>query len=363
MKSFFYLLFLIALFLACNTNQKINSKEKTPEKVGLLIHEFSKTFRGFFTNYKFEKENGSLNLVLKDSILTGDFVFDSDCKGFSLKGKLLPNNKFEINDGDLFFEGEFKDSMHFNGQCTEKKMKQFTFVLEQKDIILFKIETSQSEIQNSEHLVDGNSSRLTTNITTVVNAPTLIENKINQTLLTAALKQRFDLDGKIPKTKKEIQAKLQGQLNIEEGDGFDQEINVSYLKRYDDIACFSVGGNFYAFGTPHPSASLEFFNFKLSNGELIHLSDLLNKGEKGKLNKIAEKILYKNYGKDMWDFENGEFELNDNFEISKKGLTFLFNQYEIGPYAIGMPEIFIPYSKIKKLLKSESVLKEFDIEL
>ena len=59
------------------------------------------------------------------------------------------------------------------------------------------------------------------------------------------------------------------------------------------------------------------------------------------------------------NFEDGEFELNDNFEISEKGLTFLFNQYEIGPYAIGMPEIFIPYSKMKGLIKEDGVLKQF----
>jgi hypothetical protein len=353
------LLLVFFLFTACNSNKSINSKEKTTEKAGFQIHNFSKTFRGFFTNNKFEKEKGSLALVLKDSILFGDFVFDADCKGVTLKGKLLPNNKFEFSDGEFLFEGEFKDSMHFNGQCAEKKLKQFKFEFEQKTISLFHLETSQSVVQNSEHLVDGKSSVLTTTITTVVNSPAILEQKINKTLLTAALKLRLDSNFVIPKTNKKILAKIQDNLKLEEGDGFEQEINVSYSTRFDEIASFSVGGNFYAFGTPHPSASLEFFNFNLSNGELIHLSDLLNKGTKGKLNKIAEKILYKEYGRDMWDFEEGEFELNDNFEISDKGLTFLFNQYEIGPYAIGMPEIFIPFSKMKSLIKEDGVLKQF----
>lgn len=358
MKLISFLLVFI-LFTACNSNKTSISKDKTTEKAGFQIHNFSKTFRGFFTNNKFEKEKGSLALVLKDSVLFGDFVFDADCKGFTLKGKLLPNNKFQFSDGELFFEGEFKDTIHFNGQCAEKKLKQFTFEFEQKAISLFHLETSQSVMQNSEHLVDGKSSVLTTTITTVVNSPAILEQKINKTLLTAALKLRLDSNFIIPKTNKKILAKIQDNLKLEEGDGFEQEINVSYSTRYDEVACFSVGGNFYAFGTPHPSASLEFFNFDLSNGELIHFSDLINKGAKGKLNKIAEKILYKDYGKDMWDFEDGEFELNDNFEISEKGLTFLFNQYEIGPYAIGMPEIFIPYSKMKGLLKEDGILKQF----
>ena len=307
---------LILLFTACNSNQKTTREEKSPEKVGFQLRNFSKKFRGFLINNKLEKENASLMLVLKDSVLFGEYILDSNCETFSLEGKLLADNKFELNDGILFFEGQFTDTINFKGHYSKKNGEKRGFEFEQKDINFFQLETTKSVIQNSEHLVDGKSSMLTTTITTVVNAPTLLEQKINKTLLTAALKQRIDSNYIIPKTNKKILAKIQDYLQIEEGDGFEQEINVNYLTRYDEIACFSVAGYFYVFGTPHPSSSLEFFNFNLSNGELIHLSDIVNKGTKGKLNKIAEKILYKEYGKDMWDFENEQFELNDNFEIS-----------------------------------------------
>ncbi len=353
--------FLLAFVLiaACNSNQKTNREEKSPEKTGLQLQNFSKKFRGFLINNNLEKETASLVLILEDSVLLGEYILDSNCETFSLKGKLLADNKFELNDGANFFEGQFTDTLNFKGHYSKKNGKQMEFEFEQKAINLFQLETTNTVVQNSEHLVDGKSSELTTSITIVVNTPNLLEQKINKTLLTAALKQRLDSNYIIPKTNKKILAKIQDYLHLEEGDGFEQEINVNYLTRYDKIACFSVAGYFYVFGTPHPSSSLEFFNFNLSNGELIHLSDLINKGTKGKLNKIAEKILYKESGRDMWDFEDGEFELNDNFEISDKGLTFLFNQYEIGPYAIGMPEIFIPYSKMKGLIKEDGILKQF----
>jgi hypothetical protein len=358
MKLILFLLVFV-IIAACNSNQHPASKEKSSEKVGFQLHNFSKKFRGFLINNNLEKENASLVLIIEDSVLFGEYILDSNCETFSLTGKLLADNKFELNDDTYFFEGKFTDTLNFKGHYSKKNGKQMAFEFEQKDITLFQLETMRSEIQNSEHLVDGKSSSLTTIITTVVNAPAFIEQKINKTLLITALKQRLDSNYIIPKTNKKILAKIQDYLHLEEGDGFEQEINVSYSTRFDEIACFSVGGNFYTFGSPHPSASLEFFNFNMSNGELIHLSDLVNKGSKRKLNKIAEKILYKDYGKDMWDFEDGEFELNDNFKISEKGLTFLFNQYEIGPYAIGMPEIFIPYLKMKGLLKEDGLLKQF----
>ena len=352
-------LLVFVLIAACNSKQQTTSKEKIIDKEVFQIHNFSKTFRGFLINNKLEKENASLVLTLKDSILNGECILDSNCEGFTLKGKLLANNKFQLNDGKLFFEVQFNDTIHLKGQYSEKNGKQHSFEFEQKNITLFQLEITQSEAQNFENKESAQSSRLSTNIAQVVNAPVAIENKINKTLLIAALKQRSDFTGEIPKTNKKLLAKIRDDIELEEDEGFEQEINVSYIMRYDEIACFSIGGYLYAFGAAHPLASLEFYNFNLFNGDLIHLSDLLNFEAKAKLNKIAEKILYKEYGEDMWDFEKEQFELNDNFEISEKGLTFLFNQYEIGPYAIGMPEIFIPYLKMKGLIKEDGLLKQF----
>ena len=203
--------FLLAFVLiaSCNSNQNTTIEEKSPEKTGLKLQNFSKKFRGFLMNNKLEKENVSLVLLLKDSILEGEYILDSNCETFSLKGKLLADNKFELNDGILFFEGQFTDTLNFKGHYSKKNGKQMAFEFEQKDITLFQLETMRSEIQNSEHLVDGKSSRLTTIITTVVNAPALIEQKINKILLTTALKQRLDSNYIIPKTNKKILAKLQ----------------------------------------------------------------------------------------------------------------------------------------------------------
>jgi len=58
-------------------------------------------------------------------------------------------------------------------------------------------------------------------------------------------------------------------------------------------------------------------------------------------------------------FNEGNFKLNDNFLITTDGLKFFFNSYEIGPYAIGTTELLIPFSRIKNILKDNSVLKKF----
>ena len=41
--------------------------------------------------------------------------------------------------------------------------------------------------------------------------------------------------------------------------------------------------------------------------------------------------------------------------FSKKGLLFLYQQYEIGPYAVGMPNFCIPYEAVKPYLSDEAL--------
>ncbi|NQS90280.1 DUF3298 domain-containing protein, partial [Patescibacteria group bacterium] len=40
-----------------------------------------------------------------------------------------------------------------------------------------------------------------------------------------------------------------------------------------------------------------------------------------------------------------------NWVVEKKGLRIIFSQYQVGPYAIGMPEVSLPWEKINSILK------------
>jgi hypothetical protein len=48
-----------------------------------------------------------------------------------------------------------------------------------------------------------------------------------------------------------------------------------------------------------------------------------------------------------------------NFSVTPIGIKFLYNQYEIKPYAAGITELFIPYAQIKSLLRPNSVVTQF----
>jgi hypothetical protein len=68
--------------------------------------------------------------------------------------------------------------------------------------------------------------------------------------------------------------------------------------------------------------------------------------------QIVMKKFVKKHGKDGWDFTNANnFKLAKNVAIERKGLVFMYNSYEIGPYAAGAPEVLITWEELKDLRK------------
>jgi len=58
-------------------------------------------------------------------------------------------------------------------------------------------------------------------------------------------------------------------------------------------------------------------------------------------------------------FEQDIFTLTDNFAITKEGLKFVYNPYEVAPYAFGQQEIIIPYTSLKEVIRKDGLLTDF----
>ena len=91
-------------------------------------------------------------------------------------------------------------------------------------------------------------------------------------------------------------------------------------------------------------------------GKTLSLSDVFS--NKKKLNALVDQYFRKSMGisansdyQDEGFFIEGKLEANNNFYFTKNNLVFLYNSYEIGPYAIGAPSVEIPIGKIKDILK------------
>lgn len=116
-------------------------------------------------------------------------------------------------------------------------------------------------------------------------------------------------------------------------------------------------------GGAHPNSNFTYLNYNPSDHKEITLDSLLEPNAMPKLTAVAEQIFRKNEKlsptqslKDGYFFENDKFSLNQNFTITKEGLKFLYNPYEIKAYAFGITELLIPFAALKDIAKPNSLL-------
>lgn len=118
-------------------------------------------------------------------------------------------------------------------------------------------------------------------------------------------------------------------------------------------------GNWSYLGGAHGNALTEQRIIEKKTGRELKLSDFFT--DLIELSSIAEVIFRADQeipvnvsleDAGFW-FENGLFHLNENFVLNGESIDFLYNQYEIAPYAAGLIYLSIPMDKIRHLLKKE----------
>ncbi len=120
-------------------------------------------------------------------------------------------------------------------------------------------------------------------------------------------------------------------------------------------------------GGAHPNTVFTYLNYDPVSHQEIVLDTLIKPGSMPALTAVAEKIFRKNEKippsaslKDNYFFENDKFSLNQNFTITKEGLKFLYNPYEIKAYAYGTTELLIPFAELKEIARPNSLLNPRD---
>ena len=119
-------------------------------------------------------------------------------------------------------------------------------------------------------------------------------------------------------------------------------------------------------GGAHGSSYTGFLNWDIKTDKKILVKDILIDGYLPELTKVADSIFRKQENltatsslANDYFFKGGKFALNNNVLISPLGLRFLYNQYEIKPYAAGTTDLLVPYSKIKSLIKPHTVIAQY----
>ena len=117
--------------------------------------------------------------------------------------------------------------------------------------------------------------------------------------------------------------------------------------------------NMYNFtGGAHGLEQLLTLNFDKTTGKTITLDDVMVTGYQMRLNELLQKaLLEKADCKDINELHDKgylfsmEMYPSSNFVLGKDGVTFIYNPYEIAPYALGRIELTLSYSTLEPIMK------------
>lgn len=112
-------------------------------------------------------------------------------------------------------------------------------------------------------------------------------------------------------------------------------------------------------GGAHGGYYILYDNIDLQTAQIINEKELFKVGYQNALASIIQQIiLSRNNSENEEDHINLLFDLedikpNENFFFSKKGLVYVYNEYDITSYADGMTEIVVPYASVINLVKEK----------
>lgn len=121
---------------------------------------------------------------------------------------------------------------------------------------------------------------------------------------------------------------------------------------------------FYIVGAAHPGKTTTTHTFDIRTGEKIDLESLFKGDYLNTLSDIAIPMLRNKLGENTTQelLQEGAGPLSKNFKsffITKTGIVFIFDQYQVASYAAGTQEILIGYDRLKEVIKQEGALQQF----
>lgn len=111
-------------------------------------------------------------------------------------------------------------------------------------------------------------------------------------------------------------------------------------------------------GGAHPNAATRLLCFDSHSGRRLNLADLIATADRDSLERLAEAEFRRVRqlapeaplaAAGFW-FKGNRFRLNDNFAVTRRGLEFLYNDYEIGPHSLGPTRIELDWSALRGLI-------------
>lgn len=153
---------------------------------------------------------------------------------------------------------------------------------------------------------------------------------------------------------KEPNERPQVTSNVPDKNNWVQEMTVSgkVISQNSKLIVYEASKFTYMAAATHGLESVSYLNYYIPTNKRLTLFDVLLKSKKSTILKSLRKqakIVARN--SQCFSYPN-DVTLSDTFYISSKGITFVYQPYEIACYADGIIEITIPKSQLAGCLTS-----------
>lgn len=135
------------------------------------------------------------------------------------------------------------------------------------------------------------------------------------------------------------------------------DLNASVISIQDNILSYAVSSYTYL-GGAHGGTMRMIYNYNMETGEPVHQEDIFVEGFGEAVTQLLiASIIASNpefsdlAGMRRYGYMLNEIGPNDNFYLTDEGITFIFNPYDIAPYAVGETEAFLPWEELKPYLQ------------
>ena len=120
---------------------------------------------------------------------------------------------------------------------------------------------------------------------------------------------------------------------------------------YNGILAYTITKYSYT-GGAHGGTALLGLNFDRKTGEPVTEDDIFAFGYEERLSSALRAHLRSSLDKEDYDMLFvTDITPSGNFILSKAGITYIYGQYEIGPYAVGIIKVTVPWDEIQDILK------------
>lgn len=137
--------------------------------------------------------------------------------------------------------------------------------------------------------------------------------------------------------------------------------NNKVLHLTPDYICFRIEETVYS-GGAHDNYYTNYKHYWVADDSELKLSDMIQTSQNQDFLSIAEQYFWANeralgqeMNRNLYFFENDQFDLPENFVFEQDSIMFLYNIYEIKPFALGQTEFRIPYKAIEAYLSERAL--------